>query len=89
MMSLSEHIVSITTGAEEYCKCTEGQSIILERNIQNRGRLGEGNAKAANRRERKGGAPEWIKRRAWKMSEMLLGGAVHSAELTVCGQHSV
>ena len=61
MMSSSEHIVSIVTGAKEYCKCTEGRGVVLERNIRNRGRLCEGNAKAANRMEEKGEAPIGIK----------------------------
>ena len=53
--------MSIATGAEDYYKCTEGQGLVLERNVRNGGRLGEENAKAANRRERKGGAPVGIK----------------------------
>ena len=60
-MSSSVHIVSVATSADNYCKCTDGRGVVLERNIRNKGRLGEGNAKAANRMEGKGGAPVGIK----------------------------
>ena len=81
--------MSIATGAKGYCKCTEGRGIVLESNIRIGGRLGEGDAKAANRRKRKGGAPVGIKWRARETSEATLSGAVSSVELTVHGQRSV
>ena len=81
--------MSVATGAEGYCKCTEGRGLVLGRNIRNGGRLGEGNAKAANRRKRKGGAPVGIKWRARETLEATLSGAVSSVELTVHGRRGV